>query len=498
MAYALGLDSSTQSLTGTIIDTTNQSILASHSVNFGIELPQYKAQNGYRTTEEQEFLASPLMWLDALELLFTKLKQQNGIDISNIKSIAGTAQQHATVYVNEQFPSTLANLTSSSSLAEQLSPTLSRALSPIWMDQTTTKECSEISFSVGAKHLHSSTGSIATARFSGPQIRKFANTQPEAYAATATIHMASSFLASVLSGTSAPLDRTDSSGMNLLDLSSGEWSPSALEATAEGLFDKLPNLTDSTDQIGTISPYFVEKYGFATETSIIAWTGDNPASLVGMGGTAEPRLIISLGTSYTVFASMTKPNIDPHGYGHVFGNPLGGFMALNCFTNGALTNDTLCKTYGLNWEQFNEYASQPPSSLDSEFNPFVIPEITPPTPANNDLQQDSNNAPEVIRKVLDNTFLNLKAQSSWIPLPEKTIFITGGASQSTGICQTIANVFNREVKLLESPDSAALGAAMLASHAAGLNDIESLAKAFVKTSDTSYIPQPEIAALYES
>ncbi len=501
MAYTLGLDSSTQSLTGTIIDTVQHSLLASVSINFGQELPQYEAQNGYVTNEKNEFLASPLMWLDALELLLVKFQKQ-GVDLSRIQSIAGTAQQHATVYLNASFPSLLAGLSDSaalsSSLSSQIAPALSRELSPIWMDQTTQQECAEISHEVGAQALHRSTGSLATARFSGPQIRKFSKTQPEAYANTASIHMASSFLCSVLAGKLAPLDLTDASGMNLLDLSTGTWNQQVLDATAADLAEKLPELSASTKPVGSIARYFCDTYGFLPSTTILPWSGDNPASLVGMGGTNQPRLIISLGTSYTVFASMTEPNIDPQGYGHVFANPLGGYMALNCFTNGALTNDTLREAHQLDWAEFNHYAQQPPTEIQPDLNPFVIDEITPPRAANAQLRECSDQPAETIRQVLDHTFLNIKQQSSWIPLPEDTIYVTGGASRSSGICQTIANVFNRKVQLLQSPDSASLGAAMLAAHATGLADIETLSNKLIQRSETYYSPQPESATIYEA
>ena len=50
------------------------------------------------------------------------------------------------------------------------------------------------------------TGSRDYTRFTGPQIRKFFETEPAAYADTARIHLVSSFLASRLIGSHAPLE----------------------------------------------------------------------------------------------------------------------------------------------------------------------------------------------------------------------------------------------------------------------------------------------------
>ena len=66
--------------------------------------------------------------------------------------------------------------------------------------------------------LQALTGSPAYERFTGPQIRKFYQEQPDAYAATARIHLVSSFMASLLLGADAPIDPGDGSGMNLMDL----------------------------------------------------------------------------------------------------------------------------------------------------------------------------------------------------------------------------------------------------------------------------------------
>ena len=46
-------------------------------------------------------------------------------------------------------------------------------------------------------------------------------------------------MASLLTGTSVPIDFGDGAGMNLLDLARGAWSPQLLDATAPSLGRKL-------------------------------------------------------------------------------------------------------------------------------------------------------------------------------------------------------------------------------------------------------------------
>ena len=77
----------------------------------------------------------------------------------------------------------------------------SRNTSPIWMDSSTSKECREITDSLGGdRQVARLTGSIASERFAAPQIRKFWKEKPAAYAKTSHIALISSFITSLLVG----------------------------------------------------------------------------------------------------------------------------------------------------------------------------------------------------------------------------------------------------------------------------------------------------------
>ena len=78
------------------------------------------------------------------------------------------------------------------------------------------------------------SGSRAYERFTGPQIRKRMRTQPSVYAHTECISLVSSFVPTLLLGRYAPIDYSDGSGMNLLDLATGDWSAALLAATVAG------------------------------------------------------------------------------------------------------------------------------------------------------------------------------------------------------------------------------------------------------------------------
>ena len=495
----LGLDSSTQSLTAVLIDPAAGQITCQLSVNFGSDLPHYESPSGFIPGGENgEVHANPQMWLEALDLLFSRLATTT--DLSKVTAIAGSGQQHGSVYLDATFDTRLATLDPANDLITQLSPALTRATSPIWMDTSTGAQCAEITAAVGgSEEVCRRSGSVAIERFTGPQIRRFYQTDPDAYQRTQRIHLVSSFLASVLAGKSVPIDFGDGAGMNLLNLSELSWDRDLLAATAPGLGDKLLPPAAATAIQGNIAAYFVEKYGFAKNCRTALFTGDNPASLVGMGATTPGNVVISLGTSDTFFAAMPGPKTDPNGYGHVFGNPAGGFMSLICFRNGSLAREALRDQLRLDWSAFDRDAlAQTQAQAGANLMlPFFGPEITPRHDFTGPVLQGSATDPALqVRALLEGQFLNMRLHSQWMGVKIQRIRLTGGAAQNDGIAQLVADIFQAPVERLDVINSAALGAALIAAAAEG-HDLPTLHQTFCKAEPGSSLqPDPALAQVY--
>ena len=496
----LGLDSSTQSISALIIDPATGTVVADESVNFGNDLPQYGAPSGFIPGGKGgEVHSDPLMWLDALDLLFSKLAEK--ADLSSVAVIAGSGQQHGSVYLSPGFEETVGKLDASQGLSAQLAATLSRPTSPIWMDTSTATECSEITASLGGSaEVCSRSGSVAIERFTGPQICKFSKTNPEDYASTQRIHLVSSFIASVLAGKSLPIDYGDGAGMNLMNLKDLAWDEKLLQATAPDLAAKLLPPSSCLVPQGTMSAYFTEKYGFSPDCKVCPFTGDNPASLVGMGATSPGQVVISLGTSDTFFAAMPEAKTDPNGYGHVFGNPAGGFMSLICFLNGSLAREALRDELGVDWTAFDKDALTATSASAGKnlTLPFYGAEITPRHDFGKPVTSFSEEASPAlrIRSLLEGQFLNMRLNSAWMGVTTDRIRLTGGASNNDGIAQVVADVFQAPVERFEVVNSAALGAALVAA-AAGGHDLVSLQEIFCKSAPGPLIePDTSLAGKY--
>lgn len=491
MPLYLGLDSSTQSLTAMLLEvddveqanpdgSRSRAVVFEHSIPFDTELSQYGTHHGVLPNEDPSVAVSPpLMWAEALDRMVEAIVA-SGLDLSQLAAIAGSAQQHGSVYLNGRATDVLAGLTPSRPLVEQLravanggedtaaESVLSRRVSPIWMDSSTSEECREITDAIGgADRLAQLTGSRAFERFTGPQIRKFYKQDPDGWEATARVHMVSSFMASLLAGGHAPLDPGDASGMNLMDLRTRDWSEEALDATAPELATKLPPIVPSSTIVGELAPYWQQRFGLPP-AKVVTWSGDNPCSLVGTGLIREGQIAVSLGTSDTLFGLMLEPRVDATGTGHVFGAPTDDYMGLTCFLNGSLARQRIRDEHDLDWDGFSEaLRATPPGNDGALMFPWFEPEITPnvPNPAVRRVDLDPDDGPRNVRAVVEAQMMTLANHSRWMGVEVDVIHATGGAATNTDILQVLADVFGAEVRRFEGGNSACLGAALRAYHA---------------------------------
>ena len=475
MPLYLGLDSSTQSISAVVIEASDsrREVVFESSINFDETFPRYGTRHGVLPRADPAVaVSSPVMWAEALEAMLLRVTQ-NVPGLRRLAAIAGSAQQHGTVYLNRDAGARLETLNPAKTMASQVPAMLARPVSPIWMDSSTTVECREIAQAVGGDvALAAHTGSRAFERFAGPQIRKLLKQERQAYLSTGRIHLVSSYLASLLVGRHAPLDPGDASGMNLMDLESRAWWAPALEATAPDLGARLPAIVPSSTVLGPLASFWQSRCGLR-EARVVAWSGDNPCSLIGTGLVREGRVAISLGTSDTIFGLMREPRVDPTGTGHVFGAPTGDFMSLTVFKNGSLARERIRDAHSLSWSGFSQALEQTPAGNRRRILlPWFEPEITPAVLAAGERRYglDPSDGPGNVRAVVEAQMMSMALHSRWMHVSVDTIYATGGAAANRAILQVMADVFGADVFQLEVGNSAALGAALRAFHADQLAD----------------------------
>ncbi|KAI1815315.1 xylulose kinase-like protein [Poronia punctata] len=392
----LGFDLSTQQLKAIVV-SSELTVISEAKVDFdGDFAPKYNIKKGVRIDEDEGEVYQPVaMWVEAVELVLTRLREK-GCPTERIKGISGSGQQHSSVYWNKDAETTLKNLDPKRPLLEQLADVFAYEFAPNWQDHSTQKECDNFDAHLGSpQKLAEATGSSAHHRFTGTQITRMRRRRPQVYDATARISLCSSFLASVFLGAIAPFDISDVTGMNLWDISAEDWNQELLELTAGGkegvsaLRQKLGEVPiDGGVILGTVSPYFVERFGFSPDCRITAFTGDNPATILSLP--LRPLdAIVSLGTSSTFL--MNTPNYKPDPSYHFMNHPTtkGHYMFMLCYKNGGLARekvrDALPKpSAGDPWATFNKSVLEtPPLDITKEGAAaklglyFPLPEIVP-------------------------------------------------------------------------------------------------------------------------
>lgn len=157
----LGFDLSTQQLKGIVV-TSDLKVAHIAKFDFDADSKGFGIKKGVLTNEaEREVFAPVLLWLQALDTVLNRLKEQ-GLDFARVKGISGAGQQHGSVYWSHEAEKLLKTLQKEKTLEEQLQGAFSHPYSPNWQDASTQKECDEFDAALGSQEeLANVTGSKA-------------------------------------------------------------------------------------------------------------------------------------------------------------------------------------------------------------------------------------------------------------------------------------------------------------------------------------------------
>ncbi|XP_036122499.1 xylulose kinase [Molossus molossus] len=469
----LGWDFSTQQVKVVAVDA-DLNVSYEDSVHFDRDLPEFGTQGGVHVHQDGLTVTSPvLMWVQALDIILEKMKA-SGFDFSRVLALSGAGQQHGSVYWRAGAGRVLMSLSPDLWVHEQLQACFSVSDCPVWMDCSTAAQCRQLEAAVGgAQALSCLTGSRAYERFTGNQIAKIYQQNPEAYSHTERISLVSSFAASLFLGSYCPVDYSDGSGMNLLQIQDKVWSQACLDACAPHLEEKLGSPVPSCSVVGAISSYYVRRYGFPPGCKVMAFTGDNPASLAGMR-LEEGDIAVSLGTSDTLFLWLREPT--PALEGHIFCSPVDPqhYMALLCFKNGSLMREKIRdESASCSWSEFSKAlrSTQMGNGGNLGFY-FDVKEITPEMIGRHRFNAENREVSAFprdveIRALIEGQFMAKRIHAEGLGyqvMPKTKILATGGASHNRDILQVLADVFGAPVYVIDTANSACVGSAYRAFH----------------------------------
>ncbi|MCC9205211.1 xylulokinase [Arthrobacter sp. zg-Y769] len=317
----------------------------------------------------------------------------------------------------------------------------------------------------GARYWADTTGTVPVASITAAKLRWLADNEPENAARTAAVCLPHDWLSWRLAGygpgsganglAALTTDRSDASGTGYWSPSTGEYLPEVLEQTL-GHVPQLPRV------LGTL-----EAGGRTPAGALIGpGAGDNAAAGLGVAA-GVGDVVVSIGTSGTVFAVVDDPTSDASGLVAGFADATGHFLPLTATLNASRVLDATASLLGVELNELTRLALSAPAGADGlVMVPYFEGERTPNlpdatgslhgmtlrnfTPANL-----ARAAVEAVACSLADGFAALKDTG----VSAQRVILVGGAARSEAIQQTIAAVFELPVTVPRPGEYVADGAA---------------------------------------
>ncbi|MGW0243886.1 xylulokinase [Micromonospora chalcea] len=246
----------------------------------------------------------------------------------------------------------------------------------------------------GRRFWADATGAVPVASFTATKLRWLARHEPDNADRVAAVCLPHDWLTWRLAG--APgldalrTDRGDASGTGYWSPRTGEYRLDLLER-AFGRRVTVPVVLGPAEAAGHLDPAVLGDgaasgtagtpgTGAAGPVLLGPGTGDNAAAALGAGA-GPGDVVVSIGTSGTVFAVADNPAADPSGAVAGFADATGRFLPLVCTLNAARVLDATATLLGVDLDTLGELAlSAPPGADGLVLVPYLEGERTPDRP----------------------------------------------------------------------------------------------------------------------
>ncbi|MFD0363365.1 FGGY-family carbohydrate kinase [Nocardia sp. GCM10030253] len=243
------------------------------------------------------------------------------------------------------------------------------------VDTRATAEIAELNAEFGAQAVLERAGSPLTSQAVGPKLRWLARHEPEIAARTDMLLMASSFLVHRLTGRYVLDHQSASQCVPMYDLSTRGWAADWAEMVAPGL--TLPELAWPTEVVGRVTAAAAAATGLPAGLPVTTGTIDAWAEAASVGVRAPGDAMIMYGTTMFLVQVLTDPRPHPGLWGTCGTWPGTYTLAAGMATSGALT-DWLRRLLGGDFADLvTEAADVPAGSRGLLVLPYFAGERTP-------------------------------------------------------------------------------------------------------------------------
>ncbi len=440
MTLVAGVDSSTQSCKVVICDLETGAIVrtgrATHPVGTEVD---------------------PAAWWDAL---LESIADAGGID--DVSAVAVAGQQHGMVALDSD--------------GHVIRPAL------LWNDTRSAPSAAHLIAEIGAEDFARRTGSVPVASFTLTKLRWLADNEPNNAARVAAVALPHDWLTWRLRGygpigespngpelEALTTDRSDASGTSYWNPATGEYDRELIAAAfgnsgnAASLI--LPRVLNAGESAGTVArlPEF-PKAGAGIVVG--AGAGDNAGAALGLDA-GPGDVVVSIGTSGTVFAVTDRPITDTTGTVAGFADAAGDFLPLIATLNAARILDSIAKLLGVDHTALGLLALEAePGCGGLVLQPYFEGERTPNLPDATaslfGMTLASTSRENLARAAIEGLLCALADGLDAIRnqgVVADRILIVGGAAQNPAVQAIAGQVFDVPVVIPEPGEYVALGAA---------------------------------------
>ncbi|MEU7783017.1 FGGY family carbohydrate kinase [Amycolatopsis sp. NPDC049159] len=366
------------------------------------------------------------------------------------------------------------------------------------VDTRAGEEIAALNEELGADAILARGGSPLTSQAVGPKLRWLARHEPDVYARTEKLLMASSFLVHRLTGRYVLDHHSASQCTPMYDLAAGGWAADWAERVAPGL--PLPELRWPTEIAGEVTLAAAAATGLPAGLPVTAGTVDAWAEAVSAGVREPGDVMIMYGSTLFLVQVLAEPRPHP-GLWSTRGVDPGSFtLAAGMATSGAVTGWLRDLVGGSYAELTAEAASVPAGSRGLLLLPYFAGERTPLfDPAARGVLAGlttGHGRAEIYRAALEGTAYgvrhNLEAMAVAGGAAGRLVAVGGG---TTGGLWTriVSDVTGLPQQIPAETIGAALGDAVLAAEATGVE----LDFARVNPIAETVVPDPGAGARYE-
>lgn len=354
-----------------------------------------------------------------------------------VQAVSVAAQQHGMVALDDA--------------GEVVRPAL------LWNDTRSAEQADAMVAELGREYWAKATGSVPLPSFTVTKLAWLRAQEPYHADRVAQVMLPHDWLTWRLLGrpAEAVTDRSDVSG-------TGYWSP-AEERYRDDLLERALGRAARTPRV--LQPS--DEAGHTTRGAVIGpGAGDNAGAALGLqvvGG----DVVVSLGTSGTVFGTADRPACDPTGTVAGFADASGRFLPLVCTLNATRVLDATASLLGVDHAGLDRLAAAAPPAADGlVFVPYLDGERTPNLPdasaslfgLRRTTMTPGHLARAAVLGVLCGLADGLDELRAHGVTPRRVVLVGGGA-RSEALRAAAAEVFALPVRVPEPAEYVALGAA---------------------------------------